>query len=35
MASEVSAEVSPAGEGSTASQDPQSKPAEEPPAAKV
>jgi hypothetical protein len=35
MTSEVSAEVSPVGEGSTASQDPQSKPAEEPPAAKV
>ncbi len=35
MASAVSAEVSPPGEGSTASKDPQSKPAEEPPAAKV
>ena len=34
MASEVSADVSPPGEGSTASQDPQSKP-KEPPAAKV
>ena len=35
MATEVSAEVSPAEDSATASQDPQSKPAEEPPAAKV
>jgi len=35
MATEVSAELSPPEDGSTASQDPQSKPAEEPPAAKV
>jgi hypothetical protein len=35
MATEVSAEVSPAGDSATASQDPHSKPAEEPPAAKV
>jgi hypothetical protein len=35
MATEVSAEVSPAGDSATASQDPQSKPVEEPPAAKV
>ena len=35
MATEVSAEASPTGDDQTANQDPQSKPAEEPPAAKV
>ena len=35
MAAEVSAEVSPPGEGPAVNQDPQSKPAEDPPAAKV
>ena len=35
MAAEVSAEVSPPGEGPAVNQDLQSKPAEDPPAAKV
>ena len=35
MAAKVSAEASPTGDDQTANQDPQSKPAEEPPAAKV